>query len=169
MSVNETGAMDAMPVTALLATASGLQGPLGLDGAPDPGPAHRLADQHRLGLDGAGHSPAAAAGPGRAAAPAVGLSTLDGGPRSGLHPAVLSVRLVRLAVASRPRRPQGGQGIRLETSDGRSRELAELLDGFGVLCDALLLRVPAGLRVDPDASLLMLRAASLEPEALQLA
>jgi hypothetical protein len=64
--------------------------------------------------------------------------------------------------------PWGGQGIRLESSDGRSLELAELLDGFGVLCDALLLRVPAGLRVDPDASLLVLRAASLEPEALQL-
>ena len=64
--------------------------------------------------------------------------------------------------------PWGGQGIRLETSDGGSLELAELLDGFGVLCDALLLRVPAGLRVDPDASLLVLRAASLEPEALQL-
>jgi len=64
--------------------------------------------------------------------------------------------------------PWGGQGIRLETSDGRSLELAELLDGFGVLCDALMLRVPAGLRVDPDASLLVLRAASLEPEALEL-
>ena len=64
--------------------------------------------------------------------------------------------------------PWGGQGIRLEASDGHSLELAELLDGFGVLCDALLLRVPAGLRVDPDASLLVLRAASLEPEALQL-
>ncbi|MFM7731953.1 MAG: hypothetical protein ACKO6F_00490, partial [Cyanobium sp.] len=64
--------------------------------------------------------------------------------------------------------PWGGQGIRLEARDGRSLELAELLDGFGVLCDALLLRVPAGLRVDPEASLLVLRAASLEPEALQL-
>ena len=65
--------------------------------------------------------------------------------------------------------PWGGQGIRLEASDGRSLELAELLDGFGLLCDALLLRVPAELRVDPEASLLVLRGASLEPEALQLA
>lgn len=64
--------------------------------------------------------------------------------------------------------PWGGQGIRLETSDGRSQQLAELLDGFGVLCDALLLRVAAGLRVDPEASLLVLRAASLEPEVLLL-
>jgi MFS family permease len=65
--------------------------------------------------------------------------------------------------------PWGGQGIRLEASDGRSLELAELLDGFGLLCDALLLRVPAELQVDPEASLLVLRGASLEPEALQLA
>jgi hypothetical protein len=69
--------------------------------------------------------------------------------------------------------PWGGQGIRLEARDGRSLELAELLDGFGVLCDALLQRVPGagqvGLRVDPVASLLVLRSASLDPEALQLA
>jgi hypothetical protein len=49
--------------------------------------------------------------------------------------------------------PWGGEGIRLEASDGRRLEPTELLDGFGVLCDALLLRVPAGLRVDPEASL----------------
>jgi len=73
-----------------------------------------------------------------------------------------------LATASGLQGPWGGEGNRLESSDGRSLELAALLDGFGVLCDALLLRVPAGLRVDPDASLLVLRAASLEPEALQL-
>jgi hypothetical protein len=84
-----------------------------------------------------------------------------GGPRAAL----VFLVFVLLGVGL----PWGGQGIRLETSDGRSFELAELLDGFGVLCDALLLRVPAGLRVDPDASLLGLRAASLELEALQLA
>jgi hypothetical protein len=50
----------------------------------------------------------------------------------------------------------------------RIAELAELLDGFGVLCDTLPLRVPAGLQMDPEASLLVLRAASLEPETLQL-
>jgi hypothetical protein len=71
--------------------------------------------------------------------------------------------VVRVAVS------WGGQGIRLEARDGRSLEVAELLDGFGLLCDALLLRVPAGLRVRPEASLLVLRGASLEPEALQRA
>jgi len=131
--------MDAMPVTALLATASGLQGP--------------WAWMAGLGLGCillfslcawfAWQSPPA-----------------RGGPKAAL----VFLVFVLLGVGL----PWGGQGIRLETSDGRSFELAELLDGFGVLCDALLLRVPAGLRVDPDASLLVLRAASLEPEALQL-
>lgn len=69
--------------------------------------------------------------------------------------------------------PWGGPGIRLESRRGIRFEVAEMLDGFGVLCDALLLRVPGagqvGLRVDPEASLLVLRAASLDPEALQLA
>ncbi|MFM7731947.1 MAG: hypothetical protein ACKO6F_00460 [Cyanobium sp.] len=77
-------------------------------------------------------------------------------------------RRIAWSDVSRVGLPGGGQGIRLQSSDGRSLELAELLDGFGVLCDALLLRVPAGLRVDPEASLLVLRASSLEPEALQL-
>jgi hypothetical protein len=48
--------------------------------------------------------------------------------------------------------PWGGQGIRLETSDGRRLELAELLAGFGVLCDALLPRLPAGSKWIPMPS-----------------
>jgi len=78
-------------------------------------------------------------------------------------------RRIAWSDVSRVGLPWGGQGIRLEASDGRRLELAELLDGFGVLCDALLLRAPAGLRVDPEASLLVLRAASLDFEALQVA
>lgn len=82
-------------------------------------------------------------------------------------------RRIAWSDVSRVGLPWGGQGIRLVARDGRSLELAELLDGFGVLCDALLLRVPGAgqveLRVDPEASLLVLRAASLDPEALQLA
>ena len=65
--------------------------------------------------------------------------------------------------------PWGGQGIRLEASDGRSLELAELLDGFGVLCDAMLVHVVEGVRVVPEASMLVLRGSSLEGEALQRA
>jgi hypothetical protein len=65
--------------------------------------------------------------------------------------------------------PWGGQGIRLEASDGRSLELAELLDGFGLLCDALLLQVADGFRVVPEASMVVLRGASLDPDALQRA
>lgn len=81
-------------------------------------------------------------------------------------------RRIAWSDVSRVGLPWGGQGIRLEASDGRRLELAELLDGFGVLCDTLLRQVPGagqvGLRVDPEASLLVLRAASLDPEALQL-
>jgi len=65
--------------------------------------------------------------------------------------------------------PWGGQGIRLEARDGCQLEVAELLDGFGRLCDALLLHVPAGVRVSPGASLLVLHGSGLDPESLQLA
>jgi hypothetical protein len=71
--------------------------------------------------------------------------------------------VVRVAV------PWGGQGIRLEPRDGRRLEVAELLDGFGRLCGALLLHVPPGVRVSPRASLLVLRGSGLDPEPLQLA
>ncbi len=65
--------------------------------------------------------------------------------------------------------PWGGPGIRLESRSGVRFEVAEMVDGFGVLCDALLLQVADGFRVVPEASMVVLRGASLEPEALQRA
>jgi len=65
--------------------------------------------------------------------------------------------------------PWGGPGIRLESRRGIRFEVAEMVDGFGVLCDALLLHVVEGIRVVPEASMLVLRGSSLEPEVLQLA
>lgn len=71
--------------------------------------------------------------------------------------------LVRVSV------PVGGQGIRLESRGGTKLEVAEMVDGFGVLCDALLTRAPDGLRVAPAASGLVLKGAMLPPEPLQRA
>ncbi len=65
--------------------------------------------------------------------------------------------------------PWGGPGIRLESRRGIRFEVAEMVDGFGVLCDALLLHVVEGVRVVPEASMLVLRGSSLEGEALQRA
>ena len=65
--------------------------------------------------------------------------------------------------------PWGGPGIRLESRRGIRFEVAEMVDGFGVLCDALLLHVVEGIRVVPEASMLVLRGSSLEGEALQRA
>lgn len=58
--------------------------------------------------------------------------------------------------------PWGGPGIRLESRRGIRFEVAEMVDGFGVLCDALLLQVADGFRVVPEASMLVLRGSSLE-------
>lgn len=63
----------------------------------------------------------------------------------------------------------GGEGIRLESRGGVRLEVAAMLDGFGVLCDALLTRTPAGLGVAPAASALVMKAATLAPEPLQRA
>ena len=65
--------------------------------------------------------------------------------------------------------PWGGPGIRLESRRGIRFEVAEMVDGFGVLCDSLLLQVADGFRVVPEASMLVLRGSSLEGEALQRA
>jgi len=65
--------------------------------------------------------------------------------------------------------PWGGPGIRLESRRGIRFEVAEMVDGFGVLCDALLLQVADGFRVVPEASMVVLRGASLDPDALQRA
>jgi hypothetical protein len=65
--------------------------------------------------------------------------------------------------------PWGGPGIRLESRSGVRFEVAELVDGFGVLCDALLLQVADGFRVVPEASMVVLRGSSLEGEELQRA
>lgn len=65
--------------------------------------------------------------------------------------------------------PWGGPGIRLESRRSIRFEVAEMVDGFGVLCDALLLHVVEGVRVVPEASMLVLRGSSLEGEALQRA
>lgn len=215
--------MEAMPLTALLATASGMSGPwswmarliqalltaslitmaLAWMSRVTARRRHRLrgTPQRRLlayplWLAGLGlgcillfslcawfawHSPPARGGPGAAlvflifvllgvvlvVSSLADTFVLDGAGlerlRFGRTRRIAWGEVVRVAL------PWGGQGIRLEASDGRTLELAELLDGFGLLCDALLLRAPAELRVDPEASLLVLRGASLEPEALQLA
>ncbi|MEB3326496.1 MAG: PH domain-containing protein [Synechococcus sp.] len=63
--------------------------------------------------------------------------------------------------------PWGGPGIRLETRDGKALEVAELVDGFGVLCDALLTRAPADLRVEAEAGACVLKGATLGPEPVQ--
>lgn len=63
----------------------------------------------------------------------------------------------------------GGQGIRLESRRGVKLEIAAMVDGFGVLCDALLTRAPVGLSVAPAASELVVKAATLAPERLQRA
>ncbi|MGB7566131.1 MAG: PH domain-containing protein [Prochlorococcaceae cyanobacterium] len=58
--------------------------------------------------------------------------------------------------------PWGGPGIRLESRRGVRFEVAEMVNGFGVLCDALLLHVADGFRVVPQASMEVLRGSSLE-------
>jgi hypothetical protein len=62
-----------------------------------------------------------------------------------------------------------GQGVRLESRRGVKLEVAAMVDGFGVLCDALLTRAPAGLSVAPATSELVVKAATLPPERLQRA
>lgn len=65
--------------------------------------------------------------------------------------------------------PWGGPGVRLESRRGIRFEVAEMVNGFGVLCDALLLQVADGFRVVPQASMVVLRGSSLEGEELQRA
>jgi len=65
--------------------------------------------------------------------------------------------------------PWGGPGIRLESRRGARFEVAEMVNGFGVLCDSLLLHIAAGFRVVPQASMVVLRGSSLEGEELQRA
>ena len=69
--------------------------------------------------------------------------------------------LVRLAT------PMGGQGLRLVATDGTRLDVATLMDGFGVLCDALLLHAPAAVRVDDGLAPLVVMSATLDPAALQ--
>jgi hypothetical protein len=73
------------------------------------------------------------------------------------------VELARVSV------PWGGQGVRLESRGGAKFEVAEMVDGFGVLCDALLTRTPDGLRVVPAASELVVKGATMGPVPLQRA
>jgi hypothetical protein len=65
--------------------------------------------------------------------------------------------------------PWGGPGIGLESRRGIRFEVAEMVNGFGVLCDALLLHVVDGFQVVNEASMLVLRGSSLDGEALQRA
>jgi hypothetical protein len=65
--------------------------------------------------------------------------------------------------------PWGGPGIRLEARDGTTLEVAEMVDGFGVLCDALLTKAPVDMRVEAEASACVLKGATLAPEPLQRA
>jgi hypothetical protein len=65
--------------------------------------------------------------------------------------------------------PWGGQGIRLEARGGTTLEVAELVDGFGLLCDELLRRWPDGARVTSEAGACLLKGATLPPEPLQRA
>jgi hypothetical protein len=70
---------------------------------------------------------------------------------------------------SRISTPWGGQGLRLASRSGVTLDIAEWVNGFGVLSDELLARAPPGLRLQPEASACMVRTSTLEPGPLQCA
>ena len=72
-----------------------------------------------------------------------------------------SLRWDRLVRVSAP-----GPGLRLVADDGTRLDCPEMLDGFGVLCDRLLLHAPRSLRADPASSNMVLAASTLAPEPL---
>jgi hypothetical protein len=78
-------------------------------------------------------------------------------------------RRVAWGELARVSEPWGGQGIRLESRGGTTLDVSVLIDGFGVLCDALLTRAPDGLRVVAAASEAVVRGATMAPEPLQRA
>lgn len=60
-----------------------------------------------------------------------------------------------------------GMGLRLTAQDGTRVDCAQLLDGFGVLCDHLLQHAPEPAQVDAAAAAMVLPAATLPLPALQ--
>jgi hypothetical protein len=58
-------------------------------------------------------------------------------------------------------------GINLIGRSGHRLPVAQMLDGFGVLCDELLRRAPTDLEVEPDAAACVVFGSTLEPAVVQ--
>ncbi|MCA2979398.1 MAG: hypothetical protein INH41_30770 [Myxococcaceae bacterium] len=76
-------------------------------------------------------------------------------------------RALAWAQLERVRRPWGGAGLRLEAQGGEALEVAQLVEGFGVLCDRLLQLDPSRARMEPGAAELVLGGTTLSLEVAQ--